>query len=492
MQQAIKDISTAIKLENKNAYYYSYRGDMYNYNKQFENAIEDYSQSIRLIPQEPSYYSNRGTAYFNLNKYAESVQDYSRAIKLDPSNSSFYNDRGDVLILMKKYNEAMNDLNKAIKLNPQFAHAYRNRAGVFLATNDVVRARQDLERAKQFNTENDAELASDIALLEQQINEGGAGLVEPVLEAAPSIPQNLWGQKQDKDDADEEVAVEEEPVQEVIEAKKRPISERENEKYVSQKKQKIEAAVPEELASMFEMPDEPKVAVNENTQWKSVLDESIYALCICPICNQLMFNPCIAQDGVTYEREEIEKYFATSKVSPVTNVPITSTTLYPNLMLKTFIIQLLDMNPHLQDRWYFSKKLQKKACNAVVNNNLKELEAIVNVDGRILVRPLLNNVTLLEYICTEGKAAMLEWVIHQRSTRNIPLSIDASKSLVSIVCNNNKMERASALCVKIARLAQWQTRDFSYLKDLAEKFGDKTLSMLVDTILLENDRYYSG
>ena len=59
---------------------------------------------------------------------------------------------------------------------------------------------------------------------------------------------------------------------------------------------------------------------------------------LCPISQELMTDPVIAADGHSYERAEIEKWFATGKqTSPMTNSAIASQTLVSNHGLKSQI-----------------------------------------------------------------------------------------------------------------------------------------------------------
>mmetsp|Transcript_23170 Transcript_23170/g.39216 ORF Transcript_23170/g.39216 Transcript_23170/m.39216 type:complete len:472 (-) Transcript_23170:322-1737(-) len=60
---------------------------------------------------------------------------------------------------------------------------------------------------------------------------------------------------------------------------------------------------------------------------------------LCPITQEKMNDPVIAQDGHTYERKAIEAWFSTSSMSPMTNaqLPNGNKTLLPNFNLKSQI-----------------------------------------------------------------------------------------------------------------------------------------------------------
>lgn len=47
------------------------------------------------------------------------------------------------------------------------------------------------------------------------------------------------------------------------------------------------------------------------------MDEEIEEEFICPISQEMMSDPVVAADGVTYERESIHKWFQKHNTSPV-------------------------------------------------------------------------------------------------------------------------------------------------------------------------------
>lgn len=60
---------------------------------------------------------------------------------------------------------------------------------------------------------------------------------------------------------------------------------------------------------------------------------------VCPISLMRMRDPVICADGYTYEREEIERYFAQGRnLSPKTGEPLSNTDLIPNIALRNAIL----------------------------------------------------------------------------------------------------------------------------------------------------------
>lgn len=61
----------------------------------------------------------------------------------------------------------------------------------------------------------------------------------------------------------------------------------------------------------------------------------------CPLTKELFHDPVILSDGFTYERGAIEKWLADgNKRSPMTNMPLTSTELFPNIAIKQALREL--------------------------------------------------------------------------------------------------------------------------------------------------------
>jgi len=63
--------------------------------------------------------------------------------------------------------------------------------------------------------------------------------------------------------------------------------------------------------------------------------------CLCPILHRLMVDPVVLEDGHSYEKAAIEEWFSIGRTySPMTNLPLASTTLRPNISLRNTIAEL--------------------------------------------------------------------------------------------------------------------------------------------------------
>ncbi len=63
-ENALKDLSESINLDNKNPKVFVARATSYRAKGETDNAIADFDAAIRLDPREPSYYSSRSHALY--------------------------------------------------------------------------------------------------------------------------------------------------------------------------------------------------------------------------------------------------------------------------------------------------------------------------------------------------------------------------------------------------------------------------------------------
>tara|TARA_B100002052_G_scaffold298852_1_gene333832 strand:+ start:3839 stop:4147 length:309 start_codon:yes stop_codon:yes gene_type:complete len=78
-----------------------------------------------------------------------------------------------------------------------------------------------------------------------------------------------------------------------------------------------------------------------------MLNKNDLELLQCPISMTLFYDPVIAEDGFTYEKDNIELHFLTKKTSPMTNINI-ETKLIPNIIIKQLILHFIQNNSNLK------------------------------------------------------------------------------------------------------------------------------------------------
>ena len=108
----------------------------------YDQAIRDFSTAIELNSKEAGPYYNRGLAYTKLRQHARAIQDYSRAIELDPIFEVAYIQRGFAFF-------SLGQRDQAIELDPNQAVAYYNLARIYSLKDNHEKAIQDLNKAVQ-------------------------------------------------------------------------------------------------------------------------------------------------------------------------------------------------------------------------------------------------------------------------------------------------------------------------------------------------------
>ncbi len=109
---------------------------------------------------------------------------------------------------------------------------------------------------------------------------------------------------------------------------------------------------------------------------------------LCPITQSLIRDPVTTVDGQMYEREAIEQWFSADKTtSPITNKPLESKQLTPNVFAKKQINTLVEKNPGLKDseEWYLPQSWIAELKTACQVGNEKLIRELINRDRRLLV-----------------------------------------------------------------------------------------------------------
>merc|ERR1712107_317603 len=71
--------------------------------------------------------------------------------------------------------------------------------------------------------------------------------------------------------------------------------------------------------------------------------------CMCPIQRMLLHHPVVAADGYSYEQSAIENWFSEHGTSPMTNMPMSSLSLVPNITLAKITRSLHKIDPSDSD-----------------------------------------------------------------------------------------------------------------------------------------------
>jgi len=144
--QAIKEYTAAIGLDDKDALLYSGRGKAFRYLNKLNEAIKDYNKAIELEPSAYDFF-NRGMSYAGLGNNKQAIKDYTMAINLNPKYADAYLARGFSYSRAFKHEQAISDMNAAINLDPQYVEAYSYRGQVFTKLGEFAQAIKDYDKA---------------------------------------------------------------------------------------------------------------------------------------------------------------------------------------------------------------------------------------------------------------------------------------------------------------------------------------------------------
>ena len=86
---------------------------------------------------------------------------------------------------------------------------------------------------------------------------------------------------------------------------------------------------------------------------------------VCPITLEVMDDPVICADGITYERSAITKWLEKHSTSPKTNLQLTNKTLIPNLSLKIAIAQMKQDHPNWDSVKQQTLEVEERQCHKV-------------------------------------------------------------------------------------------------------------------------------
>lgn len=151
---------------------------------QTDSALVHDSTAIKIYPQYARAYNLRGHLYASISKYHEAVTYYTRAIenyKGDDEKmiSYWYTDLADAKSANNQLKEAINDYSLALKLNPDNGIAYWNRGGAYHRHQDYELAANDYSKAMNYYKDDKENLSK--LYVDRASNEIGQSLLTPAI-----------------------------------------------------------------------------------------------------------------------------------------------------------------------------------------------------------------------------------------------------------------------------------------------------------------------
>jgi Tfp pilus assembly protein PilF len=150
-QLAVKEFTTAIKLNPKYEMAYFMRAITYEQLREYKSALSDYDRTVEIDPKDADNYYVRAVLKIdspNIRDYKGALVDLDRAIALNPKYAKAYNQRAALKEThLNDKKGAMADYDKAIALNPKYAFAYLLRGSLKKSIEDYRGSEADLTQA---------------------------------------------------------------------------------------------------------------------------------------------------------------------------------------------------------------------------------------------------------------------------------------------------------------------------------------------------------
>lgn len=121
VDQAIADLTAALKIKADDADTLAMRGGLYLINNEFEKSIADFNEALKLVPEHLPSLAGRANAYVQFGDGEKAIADFSEVIRLKPDDAGAYYDRGGAYEKKSDFDNARADYERAIKLQRDYA-----------------------------------------------------------------------------------------------------------------------------------------------------------------------------------------------------------------------------------------------------------------------------------------------------------------------------------------------------------------------------------
>lgn len=153
-EEAVRDLSEAIKLNPGDAFNYQSRAVNYHLLYRYSEALADFRRAIELSPDNAGNYYLRGQVYYDVQDYQRAAQDYSAAIRHAPSHKNYYEVRGFAHLHLGDYDAMMDDFNRCVELEPKNSLTYYWRSVARLRIGQYQESIDDMNKSQALD-END-------------------------------------------------------------------------------------------------------------------------------------------------------------------------------------------------------------------------------------------------------------------------------------------------------------------------------------------------
>ena len=144
-QDAIEQITRAVKISQNSHLVYSNLGVAYRGIGQEMLALEAFNTALQLNPNYAPALSNRGLCYTQLGETAKALEDLKAAIDLYPEYAYAHNNLGLLYKELHEWSAALKCYERAIEINPNYPEAHWNRSLLNLLHGDYFQGFTEYE-----------------------------------------------------------------------------------------------------------------------------------------------------------------------------------------------------------------------------------------------------------------------------------------------------------------------------------------------------------
>lgn len=194
---------------------------------------------------------------------------------------------------------------------------------------------------------------------------------------------------------------------------------------------------------------------------------------VCPITNEIFYDPIKSSTGHNFERDAIEEWLTKNKICPITRLPLTETDLTPNKDLSEYIAQYLNQNPKYKSHQYkinivsYSAKINKlidtKQYNSLLDYKIFDFKQI---NYRPLFTKKVYNHIIIEHVINNGIIYDDTPLLYEAILFSLPL--DKIKHLLSLGVDTNISSPISHDCPILQAIIKFS------------KYGNELLKLLLD------------
>ena len=120
---ALKSFDEALKINDKNKWFYVNKATLLAENNQVEEALKTIEKLNSLFPNWSIGYNLKASFLTALNQQNEALKAYELAIISEPKSAQILTNRGDLYVQLSKDKEAIADYKKALQLQSDYTRA---------------------------------------------------------------------------------------------------------------------------------------------------------------------------------------------------------------------------------------------------------------------------------------------------------------------------------------------------------------------------------